>query len=109
MNLKFAFAFILYWLLAGMFFYFGAVTLTGKVYYNPDNTNMTVTAYPGNATGAPYIAVTTGGGFDKLVQTFVFAFTGIGIAGAPGWAQALLGFIQSSISVMGLVLIFGGS
>jgi hypothetical protein len=106
MNLKYALAFMFYWLLAGMFFYFGAAYLTGEVYYNEGNNNLTITA---NMTAPTPITVNSGGGFDKIVQTFLFAFTGIGLTGAPAWAQILLGFVQSGITVMALVLIFGGS
>ena len=106
MSIKFALAFILYWMLAGMFFYFGAATLTGQVYYNEDNTNLTINA---NMTAPNPITITSGGGFDKIMQTFLFAFTGIGLYGAPVWAQVLLGFVQSGISVIALVVIFGGS
>jgi hypothetical protein len=109
MNLKFALAFILYWLLAGMFFYFGASYMTGQVYYNENDYNLTITAFPANTTGNPALSVVSAGGFDKVMQTFLFAFTGIGLKDAPVFIQIILGFIQSSITVLGIVLIFGGS
>ena len=107
MNLKFAVGFVIYWLLLAAFYTFGSQYLTGVTVNNQNDYNVTVGYTPGNISNPGFYAY-AGGGLTQLWNTLLFVFFGLGLpASTPAFMQILLALIQTAVSTIGILVIFG--
>lgn len=102
MNIKWAFGFVVYWLLLAAFYNFGIAYISDS--YVPEYNESEFHAV--NFT-APTTLVTATSDFEKVGQTILFVFLGLGLpADTPLFMVILCALVQTAMTAIAILLIF---